>query len=111
MPTASPRPCSTCGRMDCTTHRRQAWRRQTLPEPPRIRGRKLQRLRQRLFDKDPYCILCRAQGRTRLATIRDHIVPLGEGGQDIEANTQGLCQWCSDEKTHAEATRGIRRNR
>jgi 5-methylcytosine-specific restriction endonuclease McrA len=45
----------------------------------------------------------------RLATIRDHIVPLAEGGQDIESNVQPLCQTCSDIKTQAEAARGRHR--
>lgn len=66
-------------------------------------------MRNDLFTKQPLCVLCVEQGRVRVATIRDHIRPLAEGGQDIEANTQGLCQQCSDEKTADEARRGIRR--
>jgi 5-methylcytosine-specific restriction protein A len=48
-------------------------------------------------------------GKRTLATIRDHIVPLAEGGQDTETNAQPLCQACSDTKTYAEAQRGRRR--
>ncbi len=56
-------------------------------------------------------MLCEQRGVVRLATIRDHIVPLAEGGLDHEDNVQAICQFCSDEKTHAEAARGQRRNR
>jgi 5-methylcytosine-specific restriction endonuclease McrA len=41
--------------------------------------------------------------------IRDHIVSLKEGGQDIEENTQALCFRCNKAKTEEESTRGIRR--
>ena len=41
-----------------------------------------------------------------MKTIRDHIVPLMEGGTDVPENIQPLCQACSDRKTQAEAQRG-----
>lgn len=41
-----------------------------------------------------------------LATERDHIVPLAEGGIDAAGvNEQGLCAACHREKTQAEALR------
>jgi len=70
----------------------------------------LQRMRERLFTKQPLCVLCRRNGRYVLATIRDHIIPLFEGGRDDERNEQGLCQSCSDAKTAEEAKRGRRVN-
>ena len=45
------------------------------------------------------------------ATIRDHIIPLAEGGPDTDENTQPLCQACSDRKTASESQRGILRQR
>ena len=46
-------------------------------------------------------------GRTTPATIRDHVVPLAEGGHDVDANVQALCVACHDVKTQAEqAARG-----
>jgi 5-methylcytosine-specific restriction protein A len=74
----------------------------------RVRGRKLQRLRLELWDKDPHCATCK---RLLLPEqmIRDHIVPLAEGGLDVEQNTQPLCKKCSDAKTQAESARGVRR--
>jgi 5-methylcytosine-specific restriction protein A len=65
----------------------------------RFRGRKLQEARKRLFAKHPLCVECERQGRVRLATQRDHIVALVNGGQDIESNTQGLCGPCHEAKT------------
>jgi 5-methylcytosine-specific restriction enzyme A len=44
-----------------------------------------------------------------LAVIRDHIIPLAEGGADDGTNTQAVCQSCSDAKTSREATRGRQR--
>ena len=81
------------------------------PPAQRIRGRKLQQLRRALFNQEPCCRACWAAGRTTLATIRDHIVNVGEGGTEDESNIQPLCQACSDAKTHAESMRGQRRGR
>ena len=79
------------------------------PSFPRIRGRQLQRLRARLFAKNKWCVLCPKRGTHNLATIRDHIVPLGEGGRDVETNTQGICVDCNRIKTREESARGVRR--
>ena len=77
--------------------------------PARMRGRKLQRAREQLFDRSPLCVLCQAQGRIRMATIRDHVIPLEEGGRDDDTNVQAICEPCHDTKTKAEATRGMQR--
>ncbi len=107
MPFAPPRPCTTCGVLHCTVHTRPPWHHRN--KVSRIRGRKLQTLRSRLFAQEPYCRMCREQGRLTVATIRDHVVPLAEGGLDVEGNTQPLCQSCSDSKTRDEARRGVQR--
>lgn len=75
----------------------------------RIRGRRLQALRHQLFMHEPLCRLCAAKGDTTIATIRDHIRSLAEGGTDEPENIQGLCRACSDQKTHLESARGVRR--
>ena len=103
MPLAPPHVCRTCGRPGCTVHRSVPWRSSTTP--PRIRGPKLQRLRMQLLSDQPFC-RC-----GRVATIRDHIVPLAEGGLDTEANVQPLCEDCHAVKTQREAQRGMARNR
>lgn len=92
----------------CPTHTKPAWR--NTETPNRIRGRKLQQLRDQLFSKQPLCVLCEKQGKVSIATIRDHILNLADGGTDTEDNVQPLCQECSDRKTAAEALRGRTRN-
>src|SRR5678816_2781270 len=104
MPSAPLRACGTSGTPGCQEHRRPAWSSTTPVE--RIRGRKLQRLRLELWDRDPRCRVCR---RVLLPSqmIRDHIVNLQAGGQDIAENTQGLCEACHTLKTEEEKKRGV----
>lgn len=104
MPMAAARPCPTCRTIGCTIHRRTAWTQQT--PTPRMRGRALQLARYSLFQEQPWCVTCLAKGLKTVATIRDHIIPLAEGGADNYVNTQGLCQSCSDSKTATESQRG-----
>lgn len=66
-------------------------------------------MRAALFSASPLCVACEADGRVRLATQRDHIVPLAEGGLDALANTQGLCIECHDQKSKQESARGVAR--
>jgi len=80
-------------------------------EVPRIRGGKLIKLRKELFDRSPLCATCERLGRVTVATIRDHIVPLAEGGTEDDSNTQPLCWNCNEVKRIAEAKRGMSRNR
>ena len=116
MPLAPLRPCPvpSCptlvrsGRCDRHGGQRQPWQHDTPSQ--RIRGAQLQRLRAKLFKDEPLCRACQSKGRTTIATIRDHVVPLAEGGQDVETNTQPLCRECSDTKTHRESKRGQKRN-
>ena len=72
-------------------------------------GRKLQAARQRLFANKPLCVSCQRKGLVVLATQRDHIVPLAEGGADDDGNVQGLCGSCHEEKSLQEAARARRR--
>lgn len=117
MPTAAPRPCTEpgCkavvvdGSGRCSDHARLKWRKVT--PTVRITGRRLQRMRERLFKREPLCAECRRLGIVKLATQRDHIVPLAEGGADDETNEQGLCDDCHEAKSLAEALRGRRANR
>lgn len=68
----------------------------------RIRGRKLQRIREAHFSQNPLCVNCKAQGRVRPATQLDHIVALTNGGTDTEDNRQGLCLDCHEAKTRRD---------
>ena len=110
MPMAPPRACRTCGRPGCQDHRRppRTWQPPNY-ESTRIRGGRLQQLRERLFQRQPLCVHCERDGRVTPATIRDHIVPLAEGGRDVDDNVQALCVDCHDLKTQAEQQRGVHR--
>jgi 5-methylcytosine-specific restriction protein A len=66
-------------------------------------------MRAELFAADPLCAECRKHGRVALATQRDHIIPLAEGGVDDGENTQGLCDDCHLAKSKAESARGVQR--
>ena len=79
------------------------------PTEQRVRGRKLQRQRATLFRREPLCAECERHDRVAVATQRDHIVPLSEGGADDASNEQGLCAECHEVKSKAEAARGVRR--
>jgi 5-methylcytosine-specific restriction endonuclease McrA len=71
----------------------------TVPDGNRIRGRKLQQIRERHFKKNPLCVLCKAAGRVVPATELDHRIALVNGGTDTDDNRQGLCADCHKRKT------------
>lgn len=116
MPTSPPKPCSQAGCHTlsydgsgrCTAHPATQWKKSP-QATKRITGRRLQAMRAALFAREPLCAECKRQGRVALATQRDHIVPLGEGGADDTSNEQGLCESCHDFKSEAERLRGVRR--
>lgn len=113
MPNAAPRPCTQpgCGALvhdgtgRCPKHPRAAWAKKTTATK-RVTGRRLQAMRERLFMASPLCVECERLGRVTLATQRDHVIPLAEGGSDDDDNVQGLCHACHDAKSKKESTRG-----
>lgn len=68
----------------------------------RIRGRRLQAIRERVLTGNPLCVACEAAGRVTAATQVDHIVALANHGADEETNLQGLCDECHRIKTAAD---------
>lgn len=118
MPMSAPKPCTApgCGVLvrdgisRCAKHQREAWAKKPTATK-RITGRKLQALRHELFRRQPLCVMCSANGLVVLATQRDHIKPLAEGGEDNDENTQALCEPCHDGKSLSEAIRGQGRAR
>jgi len=54
-------------------------------------------------DIEPLCRHCAAEGRTMLGVEVDHIIPIAEGGAELEdSNLQTLCKPCHTRKTIAE---------
>jgi 5-methylcytosine-specific restriction enzyme A len=69
----------------------------------RLRGRKLQTLRERIFQRQNHlCLECLKQNRLRQCEELDHITPLCQGGTDDESNLAGLCHDCHQAKTQAQ---------
>ena len=68
----------------------------------RIRGRRLQRIRQSFLSEYPLCKKCKEKGKTRPAVEVDHIIPLFKGGADDWCNLQGLCLTCHQQKTRED---------
>ncbi len=61
----------------------------------RKRGRAGQQQRRRRLERtDGLCEHCLAKGRTALATVVNHKVPLAQGGSDEDENTENLCGPC-----------------
>jgi len=66
----------------------------------RIRGRELDRIRQRILARDgDACVDC---GRVYDLEI-DHVIPLSEGGSNLDLNLQTLCKSCHKLKSNKEA--------
>jgi 5-methylcytosine-specific restriction protein A len=111
MPMSAATVCRTCGGLRCQAHKRKAWREKAVTTKRTVVGRGLQAEREVLHVLQGGC--CQACGaRVKLSSstwIRDHIIPLAEGGLDEPNNTQGLCHACSEAKTKTEALRGLKR--
>lgn len=61
---------------------------------PRLRGRAGQAQRtRRLKRTQGLCEDCTTQGRTEVAHVVDHIIPLAKGGSDEDSNTRNLCHY------------------
>lgn len=74
----------------------------------RLRGSLLQRTREEHFRHHPLCVICDKAGRTSLAVVLDHIIPLDRGGQNEPSNYQGLCEDCHTVKSATEADKSAR---
>jgi 5-methylcytosine-specific restriction protein A len=89
--------------MRSLSHKR-GWSRKSPSSDVRLRGRKLQKAREELIRRSPYCAKCH-----RMLTLesmeRDHIINLAEGGTDEDSNTQALCIPCHQAKTQSESNR------
>lgn len=71
----------------------------------RIRGWKLQKIRDRILLRDEYT--CQRCGCVSVNLEVDHIIPLHLGGADSDENRQSLCHECHEIKS-AEEEKGRR---
>ena len=59
----------------------------------RLRGRAgVEQRKRRLARTNGLCERCLEEGRTRIATVVNHKVPLIHGGSDEDENTENLCR-------------------
>ncbi len=56
--------------------------------------RRWRKLRLLVLQEEPTCRMCRAIGKTTLATVVDHIKPRSQGGGNEQENLQPLCAPC-----------------
>jgi 5-methylcytosine-specific restriction enzyme A len=75
----------------------------------RLRGRAGIAQRLRRLRKEPLCRDCKSAGLIRAATVPDHIVPLSQGGLDIDENIRCLCEPCHRLRTAEQFGRKIKR--
>lgn len=65
----------------------------------RLRGRRAVEQRKRRLQNEPLCRDCKSAGIIRAATVPDHIIPLAQGGLDIDDNIRCLCDDCHKVRT------------
>lgn len=66
---------------------------------PRIRGRRLQATRLRIWSCDPRCAMCRKLTEYPSGFELDHRLALHKGGDNSDENLQVLCPECHEVKT------------
>lgn len=66
-------------------------------------GRQWRKLRAKYLQLFPLCQKC----RKKPAYVVDHRIPKAQGGTDDEANLQGLCGGCHNQKTGMERRMGM----
>ncbi len=105
--------CSTAvphGVTRCPEHRRQPWSQGG--GNPRTTTKDHRARRLRVLQRDGYRCRIGYPGCCRgVATICDHIVALGLGGPDTDANCQAACGPCSARKAGKEGNQAMRATR
>ena len=78
------------------------------PSEDRLRGRKLQQTRLRIWAIDPRCARCRTLTDYPSGFELDHIAPVHKGGANEDENLQVLCHACHEVKTAEDLGRRYR---
>jgi 5-methylcytosine-specific restriction protein A len=120
MPRSAPTPCRQGGcsaLVDkpgfCDKHRREAFKiqKQTVTDDYKERNRFYQRVawksvRTLQLQLEPLCRECRKLGKLVAATVVDHIIPIANGGAELDLdNLQSLCRSHHEAKTRTETNR------
>jgi 5-methylcytosine-specific restriction protein A len=110
-PMAVKRPCSgrlPAGRRACPhplpwpVHGKRPWESGRISSSQRGYGSTWRRLRAMILSRDPLCTSCLQADRVTPSVMVDHITPRSLGGEDTEANLQGLCRRCHEIKSSRE---------
>lgn len=91
----------------CATHvKAHGWNANKPRSDKRGYGSEWRRTRELALDRDlGLCQECKRQGRLKVGTDVDHIIPKSRGGTDDLSNLQTLCRECHKEKTYSERKR------
>ena len=73
---------------------RTAWNHSGNTRQQRGYGRDHERMREHLLSTVILCEECTRQGKVRVGTHADHIIPKAKGGTDLRSNYQLLCSSC-----------------
>ena len=68
----------------------------------RLSGRRLQKLRERIWLASPRCAMCDIATAWPSGFELDHIIALANDGTNDDSNMQVLCDPCHEEKTNAD---------
>lgn len=69
-------------------------------------GRPWRRIRDAVMRRDQgLCQQCMRHDVVSPASEVDHIVPVSEGGKDVESNLEAICKSCHKAKTQTESQR------
>lgn len=108
MPHKSKRPCSHPGCPNLTDSAYCDQHKPLHPDRPSSTQRgynyRWRKVRKAYLQKHPLCVRCLAEGRFRMATVVDHVIP-HRGDETLmwdESNFQALCKACHDKKTWTE---------
>ena len=64
------------------------------------------KFRKQYIKENPLCVECLKAGRTTIASVCDHIIPISGGGDCWDlGNIQALCGSCHNKKTAKERNR------
>ena len=88
----------------CELHRKSERRKydkyERDPDVKKIYGHQWEKIRNRYIMQHPLCERCLAEGRSTLATIVHHKLPVRRGGTHAEDNLMSVCASCHN-KIHS----------